>query len=101
MPGGRGHWGRGYWGPRYGETGFSHPHGRFQTGFAGSQFWRCRWFPWLPRRWWAGIHGPMSPFDTYDMSKEQETSILKEQMKFLEEQLDQIKKRLAEIELGE
>jgi len=24
--------------------------------------WRCRWFPWLPRRWWTGMYGPITPF---------------------------------------
>jgi len=24
--------------------------------------WRCRWFPWLPRWWWTGIYGPITPF---------------------------------------
>ena len=96
MPRGRGNWGRGYWGPR-----FSYPYSGYQFGYVGSPFWRCRWFPLLPRRWWAGMYGPITPFDTLNMSKEQETAMLTEQMKLLEQQIDQVKKRLEEIKIGE
>jgi hypothetical protein len=92
MPRGRGFWGRGYWGSR-----FSYPYNRYQTGYVGSPFWRCRWFPWLPRRWWTGMYGPSSPFNTFNISKEQETVLLTEQMEFLKQEIDQIKKRLEEL----
>ncbi|MFX0195047.1 MAG: DUF5320 domain-containing protein [Candidatus Hodarchaeota archaeon] len=25
----------------------------FGRGFGPNPFWNCRWFPWLPRWWWA------------------------------------------------
>lgn len=28
-------------------------------GFRGNPFSFCRWFPWLPRWWWSGMHGPV------------------------------------------
>ncbi|OYT62440.1 hypothetical protein B6U81_00835 [Thermoplasmatales archaeon ex4484_30] len=40
-------------------------------GFMGYGFGRgnpypfCRWFPWLPRWWWSGIYGPITPW-TYN-----------------------------------
>ena len=27
--------------------------------FRGNPYPFCRWFPWLPRWWWAGIYGPV------------------------------------------
>ncbi|MDF2955936.1 hypothetical protein [Candidatus Alkanophaga liquidiphilum] len=42
MPFGRG---RGWWG-----------------GWRGNPFPFCRWFPWLPRWWWTGIYGPITPW---------------------------------------
>ena len=60
---------------------------------------RCRWFPWLPRWWWAGIYGSMMPYTT--ISKEQEKSLLEHQAKLLEQTLEQIKKRLEELKKEE
>jgi hypothetical protein len=60
------------------------------------QYWgRCRWFPWLPRWWWTGLYGAMYP---YSISKEQEKTILKEQVAVLEQELVSIKRRLEELE---
>jgi len=120
--------------------------------------WRCRWFPWLPRWWWTGMYGPITPFmgapgtsytpygqyDTYTTSaptvapwtayapyslppystytppttampnaaypfpyptgaeapqipREQEREMLESQAAALQQQLDQIKKRLEEL----
>jgi len=73
----RGH-GRGWFGYPYG-----YPYG-----------WRCRWFPWLPRWWWTGIYGPMSP---YTIPKEQEISLLQDEVKMLEQTLEEVRKRLEEL----
>jgi len=66
-----------------------------------SWFWRCRWFPWLPRWWWTGIHGPITPYmlpPAYTgITKEQEIAALEDQKKLLEEMLSQINKRLEEL----
>lgn len=61
MPRGRNFWGPGfwkwgYWGPPFG--GYS----PFVWVGRGNPFPFCRWFPWLPRWWWTGIYGPISPF---------------------------------------
>ena len=102
--------------------------------------WRCRRFPWLPRWWWTGMYGPItpsttapgtpytqyyaSPYSTYaapptampsmmyppyatspystsmgipQISKEQEKQMLEGQAAALQQQLDQIRKRLEEL----
>lgn len=28
----------------------------------GNPYPFCRNFPWLPRGWWTGMYGPMTPF---------------------------------------
>jgi len=64
-------------------------------------FWRCRWFPWLPRWWWMGIYGPLTPHISLPayarLPKEQELVILEGQRKILEEALSQINKRMEEL----
>lgn len=57
-------------------------------------FWRCWWFPWLPR-WWTGIYGPITPY--IGLPKEQEIALLEEQKRVIEETLSQIDKRLEEL----
>jgi len=47
MPRGRGFWGWGYGWPGWGR---------------GNPYPFCRWFPWLPRWWWSGIWGPITPY---------------------------------------
>ena len=115
--------------------------------------WRCRWFPWLPRWWWTGIYGPITPFtgapwmpyspyssyaltttpwtafyapyyassyspyapptaampnvaypfpylagaEASQIPREQEIEMLESQAAALQQQLDQIKKRLEEL----
>jgi len=39
--------GRGFWGPGF----------EMRFGFGS-----CRRFPWLPRWWWTGIYGPITPY---------------------------------------
>lgn len=80
MPRGRGFW-RGSWG------WFTQTYG-YQYGG------RCRWFPWLPRGWWAGSYGATYP---YSIPMGQETIMLKEQIGLIEQELISIKKRLEEL----
>jgi len=59
MPRGRNIWGPGWWKwgyPYYG--GFPYAF----WGWRGNPFPFCRWFPWMPRWWWSGIYGPITPF---------------------------------------
>jgi hypothetical protein len=53
LPRGRGGFGRGYgyFGPRFGR-GIGSGWFGWGRGF-GNPYPFCRWFPWLPRRWWA------------------------------------------------
>jgi len=62
---------------------------------------RCRWFPWLPRWWWTGIYGSITPFTAWYgqpwLSREEEVRFLEEQKKLLEEQLNWLRKRVEEL----
>lgn len=53
--------GRGFgWFGWYGHPGF--------TGYGfgrGNPYPFCRNFPWMPRWWWTGMYGPISPWSTY------------------------------------
>jgi len=61
MPRGRNFLGAGFW-----KWGIWYPYGWFGYPFfgwgRGNPFPFCRWFPWLPRWWWTGIYGPITPF---------------------------------------
>ena len=72
---------------------------------------RCRRFPWLPRWWWAMPDMPLvpqapSPIPGYTPSpytpplwtEEQELAMLESNKVMVEQQLEQIKNRLKEIE---
>jgi len=85
------------------------PWGWFQAPYA-YPYWgwgRCRWFPWLPRRWWTGMYGPITPYTTTPytapywgtptITKEQEIAMLEDQAKIFERELEQIRKRLKEF----
>ena len=68
---------------------------------------RCRWFPWLPRWWWSGMYGPISPYGAGaygtpqwgmpSMTKDQEVAMLEDQASALEKELEEVKKRIQEI----
>ena len=60
---------------------------------------RCRGFPWLPRWWWSGIYGPITPYTA--IPKEQEIAMLENQAEWLEQMLEQIRKRLEELKKEE
>lgn len=63
-------------------------------------YWgRCRWFPWLPRWWWTGMYGPITPYAP--IPKEQEKAMLEDQAKQLEQTLEHIRKRLEELKKEE
>ena len=66
--------------------------------------WRCWWFPWLPRWWWTGIYGPITPLSSLPayagLPKEQEIALLEEHKRLIEETLSQINRRLKELREG-
>lgn len=102
---GRNYFGPGFWkgGPgRVGEGG---------GGGRGNSAPFCRFFPWLPRRWWAasgGIPGPWGAaperaFGPWVAAPAQgeawnEADVLKEQASFVQQRLDEINKRLKDLE---
>jgi len=93
--------------------------------------WSCRWFPWLPRGWWRSpaSYGygtpygapyppttvvpvspqfpPMWPYGTSPMVQPgimpptQEREMLEQNLKVLEDQLGEIRRRLSELETQE
>jgi hypothetical protein len=71
----------------------------YPYGYPYSYWGRCRWYPWLPRWWWTGLYGPLTPYAA--ISKEQEIALLEDQRKWLEDALDQIKTRLEELKKEE
>ncbi len=94
MPRGRFFFGPGFWkggpGPWFGGWG------------AGNPYPWCRFFPWLPRRWWAypgaypwWVPGPGGA------SLQAEADFLKQQASFLQQQLEAINTRLKELEKKE
>ena len=107
--------------------GYGRGMGRgYGRGMGPNPYWNCRWFPWLPRWWWAyppemqaqmqlpqpgqvvppmgypgGTPMPYGPGvgvpQMNPMTKEQETQMLEQQVEFLTQQLEQIKQRLREL----
>jgi hypothetical protein len=77
---------------------FGSPYGYSYRSPGYSYGWRCRWFPWLPRWWWTGIYGPMSP---YTMPKDQEMTLLQDEVRLLEQTLANVNKRLEELKKKE
>ena len=87
------------------------PRGWYSRGFwfgwgrgFGNPYPFCRWFPWLPRWWWTGAYGPITPYmlpPAYmSLPKEHEIAFLEEQERLMEEMLSQIKERLEELREG-
>ena len=76
-------------------------------------FWRCRWFPWLPRWWWTGMYGPITWTPQGPMlaqsqqpstqpsnelqNLEQEMKALEQEKQLIEKELEEIKKRIEEL----
>ncbi len=106
----RGAWFPGYYGAWLGWSSYYWPW---------LNWWRCRWFPWLPRWWWTGIYGPLtwtpygpsitSPWSAttsyipyyppfYSVTPSKEHEYLLEQKKALEDELKKIENRLKELE---
>ncbi|UCF06345.1 MAG: DUF5320 domain-containing protein [bacterium] len=89
MPG-RGFYGRG-WGRGRGGGGRGWRNMYYATGLPG---WARGGYPF----WNWGYGGPGVPYMPPEIPKEQEMEALHEQAKFLERSLDEVKKRLGELE---
>ncbi len=92
--------GKGFWGPGYG----------IGRGLGPNPSLNCRWFPWLPRWWWANpayTQNLPSTIFTYDptipitptVDPTQEKQLLEAQLKQLQQAIDNIKQRLEELEV--
>jgi hypothetical protein len=94
MPRGRGGYGRGF------GRGYGRSYGLgFGPGFGPNPYPYCRRFPWLPRWWWAGSYGYYQPYAIN--SRDDEIVLLGNQARLLEESLEQIRRRLEELEKEE
>lgn len=60
----------------------------------------CRFFPWLSRRWWSASGSVPGPWAAAPTQGEEwnETEVLKEQASFIQQRLDDINKRLEELD---
>ncbi|MHA1299128.1 MAG: DUF5320 domain-containing protein [Candidatus Helarchaeota archaeon] len=82
-----------FWGPGYG----------MGRGLGPNPSLNCRWFPWLPRWWWANpsyaqnIPYTNLPF-TPSLDPTQEKQILETQLNQLKNAIESIKQRLEELE---
>jgi hypothetical protein len=65
----------------------------YATGLPG---WARGGYPY----WNQGYGAPGSPYMPLEMPKEQEMEALREQAKLLERSLNEVKKRLGELEAG-
>ena len=111
--------------PGWARFGYGYPYG-YPYSYAATYprvawqynwFWRCRWFPWLPRWWWTGMYGPVQwtpqgPILTQQPTSTQwtptftqqptqpinEIEALKQEKQILEQELKDIEKRLKELE---
>lgn len=79
-------WGRGMYGPGPGYWGFGRGLGN-PTPF-------CRFHPWLPKRWWAGLSFPVG-------AGVNEASYLKNYAEALKAELGYIERRLQELKAEE
>jgi hypothetical protein len=100
MMSGREYYGPGFWkgghGPAWGGRGRGQGRGLGR----GNPSPFCRFFPWLPRRWWAasgGVPGPRAAAPTQG-EEWNEADVLKEQASFIQQRLNEINKRLEELE---
>ena len=91
---GRRYPGNGPWSdvPPYQRPGRTAGYGR-GYGFTGTDPTKCARFPWLPRWWWT------NPDAQAQVDSEKE--FLEGQVKFLTEELDNLKKRLGELSTEE
>ncbi|MCP8310971.1 MAG: DUF5320 domain-containing protein [Candidatus Methylarchaceae archaeon HK02M1] len=72
--------------------------GWFLNPYEYSYWGRCRRFPWIPRWWWTGIYGSMTPYSGMPpVPKEDEIAMLEDEAEMLEQELERIKKRLEEL----
>ena len=86
----------------------------YAAAYPGNWFWRCRWFPWLPRWWWTGIYGPVqwtpqgpvisqpsvptTPVQTTDIEYlKQQKQALEQELKAIEDQLRYIEERIKQL----
>jgi hypothetical protein len=78
--------------------GFGRGYG-YRAGYTyTSDLTRCARFPWLPRWWWANPdYDAAVPMVPPVPSSDQEKQFLVDQVKYLEQELSSMRKRLEEL----
>ena len=108
--------GRGFWGMGYGRglglgygrglgywIGYGGPGYGMGSGLGPNPYYNCRWFPDRPRWWWANpayaqnIPTTNFPYTSFANPTE-EKQILETQLNQLQQAIENIKKRLEELE---
>lgn len=94
-----------FWRAAYGAPGAYGPGWGLGWGFRGNPYPYCRWFPWLPRWWWAlpGAYRAWAPWGypgPYNPDPKAEAEILRQEAEALRAELSEIEKRLGEMEKG-
>jgi hypothetical protein len=82
--------------PPYQRPGFIYGGGR---GYWGTDPSQCARFPWLPRWWWASPDSENVPAGAVPtpQARSSEREFLETQLKYLNEEIEQIRKRLEDI----
>ena len=92
--------------PPWQRPGYVYGYGRgyglgYGRGYYAGDPTKCGRFPWLPRWWWANpdYSGamPPAPIPGQAPAAPDEETFLKEQMKYMEQELEALKKRLGEL----
>lgn len=96
--------GRSYFGPGFWKGGPG-PAPWGGGSFRKGNFASCRFFPWLPRQWWASSWWTSPVYDVEqdesDMLPVNEADFLKREARFIQKRLEQINARLKELEKQE
>ncbi|WP_449241586.1 DUF5320 domain-containing protein [Desulfoscipio gibsoniae] len=82
----------------YGYGAGNAPGFGFGRGMRGSYSANCRFYPWLPRRWWAYNSVQNNMPLPVAAGLPQENEYLQSQAQFLKAQLGEIEKRLNQLE---
>ena len=63
----------------------------------GNPYWFCRFYPWLPRRWWAYGVPFWGGYPLPAPDPQAELAALKAQAQWLRDQLEAVSQRIGEL----
>jgi hypothetical protein len=94
----------GYMNPMYGR-GFGYGRGYGRGGRGGGRGWRNMFYAtglpgWMRAGAPYGYWGPAAPYVPFELTRDQEVEALREQSKFLESSLEEVQRRISELEAG-